>query len=87
MSFAVDSGGQYLDGTTDITRTFHYGNPDPEMIEMYTAVLMGHIDLARTVVPENTRDAGLDLATRQYIYRKGLDYRSVTHITTYYKWS
>lgn len=45
------------------------------MIEMYTAVLKGHIDLAMTVVPENTRDAGLDLATRQYIYRKGLDYR------------
>ena len=42
----VDSGGQYLDGTTDVTRTFFYGRaPDPEIVEMYTRVLMGAVDL------------------------------------------
>lgn len=71
----MDSGGQYLDGTIDVTRTFHYGTPDPEVIEMYTRVLLGHIDLARVVVPRGTIDRGLDLVSRQHIYEKGLDYR------------
>ena len=44
----VDSGGQYENGcTTDVTRTFHFGDPEPEQIEMYTRVLMGAIDLVK----------------------------------------
>ena len=43
--FMVDSGGQYLDGTTDVTRTFHYGEPSEEQIERYTDVLRGAIEL------------------------------------------
>ena len=72
----VDSGGQYLDGTTDVTRTFFYGRaPDPEIVEMYTRVLMGAVDLARAVVPAKTQAGFLDLNTRQPLYFKGLDYR------------
>ena len=74
----MDSGGQYLDGTTDVTRTFSYGTaPDPEIIEMYTRVLMGAIDLARAVVPAKTQSGFLDLKTRQPLYSRALDYRLV----------
>ena len=74
----MDSGGQYLDGTTDVTRTFFYGtSPDPEIIEMYTRVLMGAVDLARAVVPAKTQSGFLDLNTRQPLYSRALDYRSI----------
>ena len=53
--FMVDSGGQYLEGTTDITRTFHYGSPSDDMIQRYTQVLQGSIELARVVIPDNTQ--------------------------------
>merc|ERR1711974_337377 len=53
--FMVDSGGQYLDGTTDVTRTFHYGTPTDEMIERYTDVLQGAIELARVKAPSSSR--------------------------------
>ncbi len=54
--FLLDSGGQYLDGTTDVTRTFHYGEPTAFMVEAYTRVLMGAIDLARAVFRKGTPD-------------------------------
>ena len=74
----MDSGGQYLDGTTDVTRTFFYGAaPDPEVVEMYTRVLMGAVDLARAVVPAKTRSGFLDLNARQPLYSRALDYRPV----------
>jgi len=76
--FMVDSGGQYLDGTTDVTRTFHYGEPTEEQVERYTDVLMGAIELARIIIPENTQDTAVDLATRQFLFNKGLDYRHGT---------
>jgi len=76
--FMVDSGGQYLDGTTDVTRTFHYGEPTEEQADRYTEVLMGAIELARIVVPEDTQDTAVDLATRQFLFNKGLDYRHGT---------
>lgn len=74
---AVDSGGQYLDGTTDVTRTFDYGDgpADPEVVDRYTRVLRGAIDLASIVVPASTKDAGVDLATRQHLYDVGLDFK------------
>ena len=62
-------------GTTDVTRTLHYGSPSAEEIEMYTRVLMGAIDLARVIVPDGTNDRAVDYATRQHIFNKGLDYR------------
>ena len=65
-----------MDGTTDITRTFFFGpNPPAEIIEMYTRVLMGAIDLARVVVPAGTTDNQVDLATRQHLFQLGLDFR------------
>ncbi len=52
----LDSGGQYLDGTTDVTRVFHFGTPSSFVVEAYTRVLMGAIDLARAVFLEGTPD-------------------------------
>ncbi|XP_053846539.1 xaa-Pro aminopeptidase 2 isoform X3 [Vidua macroura] len=52
--YLFDTGGQYLDGTTDITRTVHWGEPTPLQKEAYTRVLMGNIDLSRLVFPSNT---------------------------------
>ena len=76
--FLLDSGGQYLDGTTDVTRTFHYGNPPQEVIQRYTWVLMGAIDLAKVIVPLGTQDTSIDLLARQELYYRGLDYRHNT---------
>ncbi len=67
----VDSGAQYLDGTTDITRTISLGNPTPEERRDFTLVLMGHIDLALAVFPEGTRGAQLDVLARQYLWKNG----------------
>ena len=74
----VDSGGQYLEGTTDITRTFHYGTPTDEMKQRYTEVLMGSVALASVVVPDKTLDTSVDLATRQFLFKQGLNYRHGT---------
>ena len=76
--FLVDSGGQYYDGTTDVTRTFHYGTPTAHQIEMYTRVLMGAMDLALVIIPKNTQDGAIDLATRQHLFDKGLNFRHGT---------
>jgi len=76
--FLVDSGGQYLDGTTDVTRTFHYGTPTAEQIARYTDVLRGAIQLASVQAPEGTLDTSVDYATRQFLYRHGLEYRHGT---------
>ena len=76
--YMVDSGGQYLEGTTDITRTFHYGEPTEEMRERYTEVLQGSIALASLTIPDKTLDTSVDLATRQFLFKKGLNYRHGT---------
>lgn len=67
----IDSGAQYLDGTTDITRTISLGNPTPEECHDFTLVLMGHIDLASTLFPEGTRGAQLDALARRYLWQEG----------------
>ena len=74
--YLVDSGGQYLDGTTDVTRTIWIGpgDPTPEMKDRFTRVLKGHIALARAVFPEGTRGSQLDTLARQYLWDAGLDY-------------
>lgn len=76
--FLLDSGGQYKDGTTDVTRTMHYGEPTEEQIEAYTRVLAGHVDLASVVFPEGTADTRLDVLARRHLYEVGLDYRHGT---------
>lgn len=72
--FLLDSGGQYDDGTTDVTRTLPVGPPTDAMREHYTCVLQGHIALARAVFPPGTCGMQLDALARQYLWRAGLDY-------------
>jgi Xaa-Pro aminopeptidase len=72
--FLVDSGGQYEDGTTDITRTIAVGTPSAEMRRNFTLVLKGHIAIARAVFPEGTNGAQLDSLARQFLWRAGLDF-------------
>jgi Xaa-Pro aminopeptidase len=70
----VDSGGQYLDGTTDITRTVAIGAPSEEMCDRFTRVLKGHIALARIRFPSGTTGSALDVLARASLWMAGLDY-------------
>ena len=72
--FLIDSGGQYLDGTTDVTRTIAIGTPTPEMKDRFTRVLKGHIALARARFPEGTMGVQLDTLARSSLWDAGLDY-------------
>jgi Xaa-Pro aminopeptidase len=72
--YLVDSGGQYQDGTTDVTRTIAIGTPTAEMRDRFTRVLKGHIALARIIFPQGTRGSQLDTLARQYLWAAGLDY-------------
>jgi len=72
--FLLDSGGQYEDGTTDITRTIAVGTPSSEMRQNFTRVLKGHIAIARLVFPDGTTGAQLDSFARQFLWRAGLDF-------------
>lgn len=72
--FLVDSGGQYLDGTTDITRTVAIGTPSPAMRMHYTLVLKGHIALTLVRFPEGTTGSQLDILARHALWQSGLDY-------------
>jgi Xaa-Pro aminopeptidase len=72
--FLVDSGGQYLDGTTDITRTVAIGTPSADMRQNFTRVLKGHIAIARAVFPDGTSGAQLDSFARQFLWQAGLDF-------------
>lgn len=72
--YLVDSGGQYADGTTDITRTIAIGTPTAEMRRRFTQVLKGHIALATARFPTGTRGSQLDILARQYLWADGVDY-------------
>ncbi len=72
--YLVDSGGQYLDGTTDITRTVAIGTPTSEQQDRYTRVLQGHIALATATFPEGTTGTQLDALARRPLWARGLDY-------------
>jgi len=72
--YLVDSGGQYRDGTTDVTRTIAIGTPTQEMKRRFTLVLKGHIALARAQFPKGTRGGQLDVLARQFLWAEGLDY-------------
>jgi Xaa-Pro aminopeptidase len=72
--YLIDSGGQYPDGTTDVTRTMIVGTPTPEMKDRFTRVLKGHIALATMVFPEGTSGAALDAFARKPLWDAGLDY-------------
>jgi Xaa-Pro aminopeptidase len=72
--FLIDSGGQYLDGTTDITRTIAVGEPTKLMRDRYTRVLKGHIAIARAVFVKGTTGAHIDALARAALWRAGLDF-------------
>lgn len=72
--FLFDSGGQYLDGTTDITRVFHFSTPTEQEKNDYTLVLKGHINLSMAQFPVKTRGSQLDILARKYLWDKGMNY-------------
>ena len=72
--YLVDSGGQYVDGTTDITRTVAVGTPTEEMRDRFTRVLQAHIAIATAVFPKGTRGSQLDSFARRPLWEAGLDY-------------
>ncbi|MFA6218673.1 MAG: aminopeptidase P family protein [Erythrobacter sp.] len=78
--YLVDSGGQYSDGTTDITRTVWIGPGEPaaEMVERNTRVLKGHIQLAMQVFPQGTTGGALDALARMHLWAGGVDYNHGT---------
>jgi Xaa-Pro aminopeptidase len=70
----VDSGAQYQDGTTDVTRTIAIGTPTPDMCDRFTRVLRGHIAIARAVFPDGTTGAQIDTLARQFLWQAGVDF-------------
>jgi Xaa-Pro aminopeptidase len=72
--FLIDSGAQYEDGTTDITRTLIVGEPTAEMRDRFTRVLKGHIAIATAIFPEGTNGAQLDTLARAPLWQAGLDF-------------
>jgi Xaa-Pro aminopeptidase len=74
----IDSGAQYQDGTTDVTRTIAVGEPTPEMRDRFTRVLRGHIAIARAVFPDGTTGAQLDSLARQFLWQAGIDFEHGT---------
>jgi Xaa-Pro aminopeptidase len=72
--YLLDSGAQYLDGTTDVTRTIAIGTPSPEMKDRFTRVLKGHIALATTRFPAGTTGSQLDVLARHALWQAGLDF-------------
>ena len=74
----IDSGAQYVDGTTDVTRTIAIGTPTDEMRDRFTRVLRGHIAIARAVFPDGTTGAQLDTLARQFLWMAGIDFEHGT---------
>jgi Xaa-Pro aminopeptidase len=74
----IDSGAQYEDGTTDVTRTIAIGQPTMEMRDRFTRVLRGHIAIARAVFPDGTTGAQLDTLARQFLWQAGIDFEHGT---------
>jgi Xaa-Pro aminopeptidase len=72
--YMVDSGAQYLTGTTDVTRTMYFGNPTDEEKENYTLVLKGMINLSMAVFPSGTKGSQLDALARRFLWEKGKNF-------------
>src|SRR5712672_1995540 len=70
----IDSGAQYEDGTTDVTRTIAIGEPTGEMRDRFTRVLRGHIAIARAIFPDGTTGAQIDTLARQFLWQAGIDF-------------
>ncbi|SCU82974.1 LAMI_0C01552g1_1 [Lachancea mirantina] len=76
--YLCDSGSQFLEGTTDITRTLHFTKPSKEEVDNYTLVLKGNLALERLVFPSGTSGYNIDVIARQFLWERGLDYRHGT---------
>ncbi|XP_071800483.1 xaa-Pro aminopeptidase 1-like isoform X1 [Asterias amurensis] len=74
----IDSGAQFMDGTTQIARTFHFGTPTQYMKDAYTRILMGHIDLASTIFRSDVYGRDLDAIARTRLWELGLDFEHDT---------
>jgi len=74
----LDSGAQYLDGTTDVTRTIAIGTPTKEMCDDFTLVLKGHINLNKCIFPNKTTGKQLDILARQFLWQEGKNYNHGT---------
>jgi Xaa-Pro aminopeptidase len=74
----IDSGAQYEDGTTDVTRTIPIGEPTGEMRDRFTRVLRGHIAIARATFPDGTIGAQIDALARQFLWQAGIDFEHGT---------
>jgi Xaa-Pro aminopeptidase len=74
----IDSGAQYEDGTTDVTRTIAVGAPTDEMRDRFTRVLRGHIAIARATFPDGTTGAQIDTLARQFLWQAGIDFEHGT---------
>lgn len=74
----IDSGGQYLNGTTDVTRTIAIGKPTEQMKDDFTYVLKAHLKLTTAIFPEGTTGAALDSICRGQMWQKGMEYRHGT---------
>jgi Xaa-Pro aminopeptidase len=74
----IDSGAQYEDGTTDVTRTIAIGAPTDEMRDRFTRVLRGHIAIARATFPDGATGAQLDTLARQFLWQAGIDFEHGT---------
>jgi Xaa-Pro aminopeptidase len=74
----IESGAQYEDGTTDVTRTIAIGEPTQEMRDRFTRVLRGHIAIARAVFPDGTTGAQIDALARQFLWQAGIDFEHGT---------
>jgi Xaa-Pro aminopeptidase len=72
--FLIDSGGQYADGTTDVTRVMPIGDPTPEMRDRFTRVLKGHIGIATAIFPDGTMGGQIDAFARRPLWEAGLDF-------------
>lgn len=72
--YLIDSGGQYIDGTTDVTRTVAIGDPTDEQIKHYTIVLRAHIAIASAIFPQGTTGGELDILARIHLWKHGMDY-------------
>ena len=76
--YLCDSGAQYKDGTTDVTRTLHLGTPNKKQIDRFTRVLKGHIDLAMAIFPPSTKGTCIDCLARIPLWNVGLNYQHGT---------
>ena len=76
--FLIDSGGQYFNGTTDITRTVAFEKQSSQIIDYYTYVLKAHISLAKLVFRTDARGSEIDAITRKALWEQGMDYNHGT---------